>query len=210
MGGATLMSTIKYRDPADGIWKYLYGIPSNTVLLDYDNIGQIRAGQLAGTANNNVSIRRTVSGSQRAMNLEVGTWGGVPSAQIALQDGAGSSLSWLTLRDTGEVGVGLAPSTVRPFPFAMAAGTITPTVAGGTSQSAPVTFPTGRFTVVPVVIAMLSMNSAVYCVLGTGGITTTGCNIIFGSNNGTAALPGSGTFSIQWVAYQMTAAAQAG
>lgn len=81
------------------------------------------------------------------------------------------------------------------LPYAMARGrvTITPTAAG-TATSATVSFPSGRFTEAPNVVASVSSPNAT---VGVSAITTSGCTLTIIRNSTTNTV-------VQWDAVQMT------
>lgn len=85
------------------------------------------------------------------------------------------------------------------MPYAMAAGNVTVTGAGGTTASATITFPSGRFAVAPVVTANFAQGS-IY-IANANGISATGFTLVLRDRNDTAI---SGSFSSQWSAIQMT------
>ena len=95
-------------------------------------------------------------------------------------------------------------------PFAESSGTATGSATGGTSAplfwggSLAVTFPTGRFTVAPVV--QVTVSSAGVCFATVSNVTPTGCSILIAR---VGAYP-STTEIAQWTAIQMTPTSAAG
>lgn len=102
----------------------------------------------------------------------------------------------------------VSPKTLRDrsyAPFAEAAGTVAnQTVAAGGNVTVTVTFPAGRFTQVPVVVPGI-LGSTRDVGVSVTNITTSSCQIVFGSNSTV-----SRTYGATWHAKQMTSGSGAG
>lgn len=85
-------------------------------------------------------------------------------------------------------------------PFAMAAGQSNVTISAATQGQVAITFPAGRFTIVPVVQMTLQNAAAsnVYAMRNTGTISTTGFTAV-----ANIAVTGTVTLAIGWTAVQM-------
>jgi hypothetical protein len=95
------------------------------------------------------------------------------------------------------------PQTIQPY--AMSAGTATAVGTGGTTASATVTFPTGRFSVAPIVTASFTQGSIFIANANTA--TSTGVTIVLRDRNDAAI---TGSYSVAWQAIQMTSASGSG
>jgi hypothetical protein len=92
------------------------------------------------------------------------------------------------------------------FPYAVAAGTANVTLAAATQGTASVTFPAGRFTQNPMLLATIVLGTAqVAYVRSTGTITKDGAGLAV---NTTPAL--STTYTVHWLAIQMVTGAGPG
>lgn len=101
----------------------------------------------------------------------------------------------------------------NPVPFAMAAGTVSlagTSVASGGAVNVAITFPTGRFSVAPHVMATVNgaPSGSAFVVVRVLSVTATGANIYL-YNAGSAAATWA-SFPISWVATQMTSGAASG
>jgi hypothetical protein len=104
--------------------------------------------------------------------------------------------------------------TLGPGPFAEASGLSTGwsagTLASGTAMNSTVTFPTGRFTVAPIVsvnlVGVMGGTANLTCRVGSVTATTVS---IYVYNVGSASATFSG-LSVAWQAKQMTPTAAAG
>jgi len=96
-------------------------------------------------------------------------------------------------------------STWRPEqPFAEAAGVLL--AASNTTGNTAITFPTGRFTVPPIV-SLVTNNVVVNLALNAQNVTAAGMTIQSYNSGSGSAIPAIG---VHWTARQMTAAAAAG
>lgn len=96
----------------------------------------------------------------------------------------------------------LIGSTGGSLPHAMAAGTVSLTFSGAPA-SASVTFPPGRFSVAPNVMATLLGTTGLGITTSVTDVTATGCTVR-GSSSYT------GTVSVAWQAVQMTSSSATG
>lgn len=96
------------------------------------------------------------------------------------------------------------PTAARPVPFAMAAGMVSIAGGSGATTSAPVVFPTDRFTTVPV-ITMTPHTGAPEAISGWGhsGQTKDGFTAYMRRSNAVAT-------NFHWTAVQMTPTSAAG
>lgn len=90
-------------------------------------------------------------------------------------------------------------------PWVMAAGEVTLTVASGATGSATVTFPSGRFSVPPIVTAIVRSADPSHRAWSVTDATTTGFTVYLTNSSG-----GSVTNSIGWTAVQMTSTSASG
>lgn len=85
-------------------------------------------------------------------------------------------------------------------PLRLAGGSVTVPAGSGATNTAAVTFPAGRFTGTPFVIAGAMQNTGTGGVLGCGGATSTGVNIITGTATGTGVVA---VMLCHWIALQV-------
>jgi hypothetical protein len=115
-----------------------------------------------------------------------------------------------TLEKQRRVGTAWVVVGGKNAPFAEAAGTVAYALNGVSNVNVAITFPTGRFTVAPVVMA--SQQSAgggtVALTVRPFNILTTGCTINMGHNAGTVVTVTGETLA--WHAVQMTSSAAGG
>jgi hypothetical protein len=90
-------------------------------------------------------------------------------------------------------------------PFATSGGVVSVTATASTSGAASVTFPTGRFTVAP--ILTLTATGTTIWVPFVSALTSTGCTVTIRHIDNTAL---TATISVQWAALQMTSSTAAG
>lgn len=136
--------------------------------------------------------------SDVAYGVAIGTASGSPTVP-SLPSGAfelGRALVPSGSANTGDAGVVISQATARArlaqheaVPYAWAQGTVSlPSINAGSSASVNVTFPTGRFPIIPRVMAW--SNAARLAPILTTAITTSGCTITaWNWTSGTA--PGS-------------------
>jgi hypothetical protein len=95
------------------------------------------------------------------------------------------------------------PQTITPY--SMAAGNTTVTGTGATTASATVTFPTGRFSVAPIVTT--SFTQGTIYISNANAITSTGFTMVLRDRNDGAI---SGAATTNWQAVQMLSSAASG
>ena len=95
------------------------------------------------------------------------------------------------------------PQTITPY--SMAAGNTTVTGTGATTASATVTFPTGRFSVAPIVTT--SFTQGTIYISNANSITSTGFTMVLRDRNDGAI---SGAATTNWQAVQMLSSAASG
>lgn len=98
----------------------------------------------------------------------------------------------------------------RALPFSVCAGTVTWPTATATGYTVTVTFPTGRFTVIPIVLITLWDNhtDAQKSVVKATAITTTTADLSINKGDGTVYT--SQNITAGWMALQMTSSSAAG
>lgn len=117
------------------------------------------------------------------------------SLAVACQDGAD-----VRVLVGGGVAEVVSGSGTTAAPLAVAAGTKSLTITSSDRGTASVTFPAGRFTAAPLVVATLA-TSGQGVILSATSVSASGCTLngITG-NGGTVTL----TVSVSWLAVQMT------
>lgn len=115
-----------------------------------------------------------------------------------------------TLEKQRRVGTAWVVIGGKNAPFAEAAGTAAYALSNVSNVNVSITFPTGRFTVAPIVMAghQSAGGGTVALIVRPFNITTTGCTINMGHNDGTAATVTGETLA--WHAVQMTSSAAGG
>jgi hypothetical protein len=95
-------------------------------------------------------------------------------------------------------------------PFSVAVGVVNMSLAASASATVSITFPTGRFTRIPYVFAMLQASPGVARKLNSqaNAATTSGVTLALSTGDGTSIT--QGPFAVAWVAIQMTPASSAG
>ncbi len=93
------------------------------------------------------------------------------------------------------------------LPFAIASGTVTITLASQAGNSQSVTFPAGRFSTPPIVMATKQAGTLAKASVYAVGVTASGCSIGLYQGDGTST---SGSVQVGWIAIQMLPAAAEG
>jgi hypothetical protein len=171
----------------------------------------LRIGDPAQTTDNMLRITKVSSGialETRHRVFPTGGGGGQGTCATTEIFEAGAEVAQLIYRRDGYLNLksGGAAGTVRPVPFAMAAGFINVSVSNVSQGTGDWTFPVGRFTVAPLVIA--SSTNSIWMV-GCQAVDTTKATIYARSYNNTNGGVG-GQVGVHLWAFQMTPTANQG
>jgi len=94
-----------------------------------------------------------------------------------------------------------------PLPYAVSAGKVTLTFSGTTNASATVTFPSGRFSVTPVVTMTTEYNGRQFAAPRITSVSSSSMDVVLYTHDGTTF---SGYLAVHWNALQMLPASAAG
>jgi hypothetical protein len=149
----------------------------------------------------------TASGTDSAYGSFAGRSGSIGHTQATSYDGVTfitSAAITGTVRVYGySKGSLTQPQTIQPY--SMSAGNATAVGTGGTTASATVTFPVGRFSQAPIVTTSFTQGSIYFS--NANAITSSGFTLILRDRNDTAI---TGSFTTNWQALQMTSSSGAG
>ena len=103
----------------------------------------------------------------------------------------------------------LSGAVTRPLPYAIAADSATITITSAASGSYAFTFPTGRFTLTPIVTGSnVGGTSSTQFYSVVGGLSSSGCTVSVYQRDGTVVA--SASVAVAYHAIQMTSATAAG
>lgn len=129
---------------------------------------------------------------------------GADGVSLMRLDASGNSLSFLRLYDTGQLQTyRYSDAIYRPLPFAAATGSVLITGTGAAGGvTAAITFPSGRFTQAPILIATARTTGDYIMANVAAAPTTSGGSVRLTNTNG---IGWASAHTVHWVAIQMEA-----